>query len=296
MGRDIGYMIALYNLEPKYFNLALEKIRKYYEDHGEKVDDYKPLWHDKYNKIYCSSIFTWTDKSMVTSDMICGGTGFDLITKLPSEIEMVRVKKNRGFTTRGCIRKCPFCVVPEKEGRIKVYGDIYDLWDGKSKKIILYDNNILALPKHFEKICQQLQKENLTVDFNQGLDIKLLTDQVCYLLKKTKIMILRFAWDQTKDEKIITQKVKLLQKHGFISHNHCIFYMLIGFNTSYKEDLYRRNKINEWSYDAFVMVYNKQGAKLQREFARWNNRFYFRNRSFKDYLKARKLEYLLKEV
>jgi hypothetical protein len=287
-------MIALYNLEPKYFNLALEKIRKYYEERGEKVDDYKPLWHNKYDKIYCSSIFTWTDKSMVTSDMVCGGTGFDLTTTLPSEIEKIKVYKNKGFTTRGCIRKCPFCVVPQKEGYVVfAIGDIYDLWNRKAKQITLYDNNILALPKHFKKICQQAQKENLQIDFNQGLDIKLLTDQTCQLLKQTKIKILRFAWDQMKSEKIITRKVELLKKYGFKNHNQCMIYMLIGFNTTFKEDMYRRNKINEWGYDAFVMIYNKQGTKLQREFARWNNRFYFRNRSFEDYLKTRKLTYLL---
>ena len=86
-------MIAIYNLEPKYFNLALEKMRKYYEDLGGKVENYKPLWHDKYDKIYCSSIFTWTDKSSVTSDMICGGTGFDLTTELPHRIEQIKVIK-----------------------------------------------------------------------------------------------------------------------------------------------------------------------------------------------------------
>jgi len=286
-------MIAIYNLEPKYFNLALEKIRKYYEDQGEKVDNYKPLWHEGYDKIYCSSLFTWTDKSTVTPDMICGGTGFDLTTKLPLEIEKVKVYKNRGFTSRGCNRNCPFCIVPQKESKFEITGSIYDFWDQKSDKIILYDSNILWDKKHFEEMCSIALAHDLWINFNSGLDIRLFDDHICRLLQAIKIKTIYLAWDQMKSEKIITQKIKLLKRYGFKNHNQCMFYMLIGFDTTFKEDMYRHNKINEWGYDAFVMLYNKQGTKLQHEFSRWNNRFYFRNLSFVNYLKARKLTYLL---
>lgn len=284
-------MIAIYNLEPKYFNLALEKIRKYYEDQGGKVDDYKPLWHNKYDKIYCSSIFTWTDKSMVTSDMICGGTGFDLTTKLSAEIEMVRVKKNVGFTTRGCPRKCPFCVVPQKEGYIVyVVGDIYDLWDGRSKTITLYDSNILALPKHFRKICQQILREDLKVDFNQGLDIRYITHRTARLLKKLHGVGYyphwRFSWDLMKLEKVFLRKIKLLL--NYLNPRSIMVYVFVNYNTSLDEDMHRVKTIQGLGCDPFVMVYDKPNAsRLIKEFARWNNRFCLKGLPFKKYLQIR---------
>ncbi|GAH92586.1 unnamed protein product, partial [marine sediment metagenome] len=86
-------------------------------------------------------------------------------TTLRPEIEEMKPKINIGFTTRGCIRKCPFCIVPEKEGKIRVVGDIYDFWDREGTELIILDNNILALPEHFKMICTQLKQENLKVDF-----------------------------------------------------------------------------------------------------------------------------------
>ena len=138
-------MIALWNLEPKCTNIALEKIRMYYNSQNECVINYLPLEHHLYDKIYCSSLFDYTDKSQIPDNVICGGTGFDLTTVLPDEIDSMKPKLNMGFTTRGCIRKCKFCVVPEKEGWIRETGDIYDFWDGKSKEVVILDNNILAV-------------------------------------------------------------------------------------------------------------------------------------------------------
>jgi len=133
--------IAIFNLEP-YTNIAIEKIIEYYRMRGDEVYHYLPINDHLYDWIYCSSIFTFSDKSYVTDKMICGGTGFDLTTILPPEIEAMKPKINIGFTTRGCIRNCPFCVVPQKEGKIKIIGDIYDFWDGKNEWITILDNNI----------------------------------------------------------------------------------------------------------------------------------------------------------
>ena len=162
--------IGLYNLEPKYTNLAIEKLRFYYQCEGAVVEDYLPINEGKYDKVYASSIFDFTPKDYVTADMVCGGSGFDLTTELPPEVEEMKPKLNFGFTTRGCFRECPFCIVPRKEGKLRVVGDIYDFWDGKSKAIRILDNNILGNRKHFEMICTQLSTHNLKVDFTQGLD------------------------------------------------------------------------------------------------------------------------------
>ena len=87
--------VGLQNLEPKYKNLAIEKIRKYYSAKGDEVEDYFALEH--YDQVYASSIFTFTDKSKVPEGAVCGGSGFDLRsggvyypTYLPPEIEAVK--------------------------------------------------------------------------------------------------------------------------------------------------------------------------------------------------------------
>lgn len=275
-------MIAIYNLEPKYFNLALEKVRKFYEDQGEIVDDYKPLWHGKYDKIYCSSIFTWTDKSTVTPDMICGGTGFDLTTTLPPEIEAVKVRKNKGFTTRGCIRNCPFCVVPKKEGKLRRDGHIEDFWDFEANTVELFDNNWLADEEWFYENSHFAIEEGIKIKEN-GMDIRLVTFEIADQLSRIKwANRLHFAWDRMVDEKAIERGVKWLKR---CSINNCMFYILVNYDTTLEEDIYRRDRINKWGYDAFVMIYDKPNApQIIKNFARYNNRFIFRSESFMDYL------------
>ncbi len=252
------------NLEPKYKNLAIEKIRRYYSDKGDEVEDYFALNH--YDKIYCSSIFTFTQKVIIPQGAICGGSGFDLITNLPPEIDKVKPRLNFGFTTRGCIRNCPFCIVPQKEGMVKVVGDLYDLWDGKSKLITLYDNNILAEPYHFTNICCQSLREGLTLDFNQGLDFRLLTPEIVKQLKDISHKEYHFAFDYPSYLEGVDRAIDLLQSKGI---NRCIWYVLVGFNTSFQEDLDRLNFLRNHNQNAYVQRYRSD--KKYIPLARWAN-------------------------
>ncbi len=257
-------LIAIYNLEKKYINIALEKIKLYYQQQGDNVENYFALKHEQYDKIYVSSIFTFTDKKYVTKDMIYGGTGFSLMSQLPIEIENMKPKINVGFTTRGCIRKCWFCVVPQKEGDIRAVGDIYDFWDGKTKIIKILDNNILALPKHFIRICKQIKKENLSVDFNQGLDIRLLNKKNISLLKSIKHLEYKFAWDiEIKD---MEKKLKLI-KNEF---GRCTIYVLAGIN--FDRELEKCNIIKFIGHNGYIQRLEKvRKIKKYITLARWVN-------------------------
>lgn len=262
--------IGLYNLEPRYRNLALEKIRKYYTDGGHIVEDCMPIETSKYDTVYCSSLFDWTPKRYVLPSMITGGTGFNLETTLPPEIDAVLPRLNFGFTTRGCIRHCPFCVVPMKEGNIRVEGDLLDLWDGKAKDITLYDNNVLALPEHFAFICNQARENNLRVDFNQGLDHRLLTPEIVDILNSFSHPELHFAFDHPKLINSVDKAITLLQSKGI---NRCNWYVLVGFGTTFEEDLERLNYLRERKQNAYVQRY-KNGKKLDRKYtmlAEWVN-------------------------
>lgn len=278
--------VGLIQLDGKLKNLALEKIKMYYELQGDEVEYITPLESYNYDKVYCSSIFTFTRKDYVQKNWICGGTGFDLVTTLPPEIENMKPKINLGFTTRGCIRNCEFCVVPEKEGKIRIVGDIYDLWDGKSKDIILLDNNILALPRHFQMICQQIKKENLRVDFNQGLDCRLLTEEYAKILSEIRHKEYHFAFDDVKYERSVLKAIELLKKYGI---NRSTWYVLIGFNTDFENDYYRIKLLRDNNQNVYVQRYN--GIKLDRvrnELYSWAmQKHIFQTHSFEEYCKIR---------
>lgn len=279
-------MIGIYNLEPRYTNIALEKIKLFYLTHNEQVRDYNPLEHLLFDKIYCSSIFTFTNKSYVTDDMICGGSGFDLTITLQPEIEKMKPKINIGFTTRGCIRKCPFCIVPQKEGKIKIVGNIYDFWDRESKELIILDNNILAIPDHFKMICDQIKNENLMVDFNQGLDHRLLNDEIAKRLKSLRYKEYRFAFDNINYESSVRKAIDTLHRHEI---KWSMWYVLVGFNTTYNEDLSRLLMLKSHDQRVFVQRYNNITNLFYTELAGWANQHQlFHKYTFEEFLERRR--------
>jgi len=269
--------VLLLNIDSKLPNIALEKIALYHKD-DEVIWDL-PFMLQEVDKVYASCIFT-KNKYQVDNyvglrpDVMAGGTGYNMTIKLPPEIEAMKPKINYGFTSRGCIRKCPFCMVWQSEGYIKAVGDIYDIWDGKAKAITLLDNNILAVPSHFEMICNQVSTEKLSVDFNQGLDIRLLTPSLCKTLKGVRIKgDIRFAFDEPSMEKMIREKVKLLNEHDVRSRY--FFYVLVGYDTTFEEDLHRCNVIKELGCRAYVMRYETTPKeKRYIRLAEWVNQMW----------------------
>lgn len=244
--------IGLLNLEPKYKNLALEKLRLWHQIKGDFVEDYFAL--NPYDKVYCSSIFTYTRKDIVPEGAICGGSGFDLTTILPPPIEELKPHLNFGFTTRGCPNKCPFCIVPQKEGDIYIVGDLKDLWDGKGKLITLLDNNILAFPSHFEFICQQSIKLRLKLDFNQGLDHRRLTPEIISMLKTISHSEYRFAFDSPTYYSSVEKAISMLKDAGI---NRCLWYVLVGFNTTFQEDIDRVNYLRDEGQQAYIQRFKR---------------------------------------
>ncbi len=205
--------ISIIDIDSKIPNLALEKIALYHHQQGDEVVWDMPLVQA--DKIYVSCVFDWNKYKCAQWEGVAeiGGSGYSLEKTLPPEIDTVRPKINLGFTTRGCIRNCPFCIVRQKEGQIRAVADIYDLWDGKAKDVVLLDNNILALPEHFKLICNQLRKEKLRVDFNQGLDCRLFTEEIAQELKTISKVDTRFAFDSLEVYPAVVRAVKLIKKY-----------------------------------------------------------------------------------
>lgn len=284
----------LFNTPSIFPNLALMKISAYYKKKGYKVEWYKPIkyYFNNYHKIFVSKVFTYDNSSItpyLRKEMIIGGSGYDINTKLPDKIEHIypdydlyNIDYAIGFITRGCIRNCPFCIVPEKEGLIHKNANIEEFWKDQSK-ILLLDNNFLAYKNHIKEL-EKLIETDVKIDFNQGLDIRLINDKNAKLLsnlKKWNGKDIRFAFDNLNLEKIIRKKTKILKKHN-IRRSH--FYVLIGYDTTPKEDFKRIKILKELGHIPYIMPYNKKDI-YQKAMRRYINRHFYKVINFQTYLK-----------
>lgn len=294
--------IVLVNMDSKMPNLALSKLKIYHEQQGDKVRQIKdkeevvlpyPLIVDEADKIYVSCIFDWNKPRCKKWEGIAeiGGSGYSLTKMLPKNIDIIKPHINMGFTTRGCIRNCPWCIVPEKEGKITAVGDIYDLWDNKGDTIIIMDNNILALPKHFFKVSEQLKKENLMVDFNQGLDHRLLTDAICKELFSLKYpgsvgSKIRFAFDHISYKSSVLKALKMLKKNG-LKDWRTRWYVYVGTYDTLDTVLERVNILRENKQAVFLMRDRDPSVMINEQFAKmyvWTNHIeIFAHISFEDF-------------
>ena len=221
--------ILLIDADSTIPNLALMKLSTYHKNKGDIVElvkinlSYYPnrkkkIFNvsDDYDIKYCSVIFEGNKEYIKGKNIIFGGTGVDLKIKLPETIEQCEPDysiypdndTSYGFITRGCIRKCYFCKVPEKEGNIHKVAEIDNIV--KHKKVKFMDNNILAFPQHKE-ILKELVDKKIKCQFNQGLDIRLIDKENSELLSKLNyISNYVFAFDDWKFLNIIKNKIKIL--------------------------------------------------------------------------------------
>lgn len=283
--------IGLYDIDGKIPNLALMKISAWHKKQGDETELFFPLKSKLYDKVYASQIFTQSEPVYRYNEL--GGPGTKDWSKILSdEVEHVypdyslyNYEQAMGFTTRGCIRNCPFCIVRQKEGRIRENTDIYEFWKGQ-KELILLDNNILALPNHFKKIANQIIKEKIKVDFCQGLDVRLINEENANLLAKIRhLKNIHFAFDWIQIENQVKKGIKILNKAGIKSYN-LMFYVLIGYNSTEEEDLYRVELLRSLGAKPFTMPFNKND-RYQKNFARWvNHKAIFESVKWKDYKKT----------
>lgn len=208
-------------------NLALMKIAAYHKQRKDKVGWYMPLFDDP-DKIYASKVFTFSPSPEINYNhkdlLVTGGTGYKKYEDLDEEIDTMEPDYSIypqydyaiGFLSRGCIRSCKWCVVPKKEGNLRQYSDIEKIHSGR-RKVVLMDNNFLA--NDIEFIKEQLgkaKKLKLKIDFNQGLDARLIDDSNAKLLATTKwAKYIRLACDTSAMLPYIRNAYDLLTKNGY---------------------------------------------------------------------------------
>lgn len=277
--------IGLYNLEPHIVNSAMMQVSSYHKSIGDEVEIYSPLYHSSYDKVYAFSIFDFTPKDYVRKDMICGGTGFDIKSRLPSEIEAMdydwSLYPDCDFSlvwfSRGCIRNCPFCVVRQKEGYIQSVEPKNLNPNGEYIKVM--DNNFFANP-NWRNAVDTLLEWDQPIDM-QGFDIRLFDEDQANAINSLKHhKRFKFAWDNPRDN--LDDKIELLL--DYVPYSKLLCYVLIGYWSTEEEDLMRVNHLqDEFKIDAFVMPYDKFD-NYQLNFARYvNNKALFRTRSWEEY-------------
>lgn len=224
--------ILLVNVDSRW-NMAIRKMFNYYKrEHDVEMIDLcfsgyphkktKVIDGNEYDKIFVSNIFDINaDRVEIINcaDVTFGGIGSkNPKLQLPCEIEMTEPfyfpdeDTSYGFITRGCIRNCHFCKVPKYEGKLKEYNTIDNIV--KHKKVKFLDNNILAYSKHMEIFQWCLEHPDIKVDFNQGLDFRLVNDENLDALSRLNYMgEYIFAFDDPKYQSLLEKKLALMKKY-----------------------------------------------------------------------------------
>lgn len=273
-------------------NLPLMKLSEWHKQQGDSVEWYEPMFTGHCDRVYMSKVFTFTPdyQYFVDTDVIMkGGTGYFYPSggeKLPDEIEHIypdysiyfdKIPEVRdtayGFLTRGCPRGCDFCIVGKKEGKCSVkVADLSEFWRGQ-KNIVLLDPNMFAC-REWENLSQQLIDSGAWVDFSQGCDIRIMTEEKADYIKRMKIKQVHFAWDRYDDKDIIVPKFEQFKRITQWDKRKLPVYVLTNFNTTLEQDLDRIYTLRDLGYWPYVMIYNKEHlpkGHIIRRLQRWVN-------------------------
>ncbi len=273
-------------------NLPLMKLSAWHKQQGDSVEWYDPLtaWVNPLDKVYMSKVFTFSPDypyPVNAKEIVKGGTGYnypDGGEPLPEEVEHIYPDYSLyhafstdntayGFLTRGCPRGCDFCIVAEKEGNYsRKVADLSEFWRGQ-KNIVLLDPNMFACSE-WKELSQQLIDSNAWVDFSQGCDIRIMTEEKAEYIKLMKIKQIHFAWDRYEDKEMIVPKFKAFKEITGWDKRKLPVYVLVNFNTTLEQDLDRIYTLRELGYWPYVMVYEREKlprGHVLRRLQRWVN-------------------------
>lgn len=274
-------------------NYALMKISAWHKAQGDEVEWWNPLL--TYDKVYSSKVFTFTPENpYLPPDTVRGGTGYGIYEDLPDEIDAMfpdysiypNVNYAIGFLTRGCIRKCPWCVVPRKEGHIRPYRTWREIKRPDSREIVFMDNNVLACPHGIDQMKDMIG-EPIRIDFNQGLDARLITDDVADILSRLKwIRFIRMSADTDAMLDTVLTAIGRLKQRG-MSPSRMFIYVLVQDVESAER---RCIALRDVGANPFAQPYrdfktNTEPANELKKLARWvNDKAVFKSvERFKDY-------------
>lgn len=276
------------------YNVSLKKLNlNYYPNRKNKVTD---IDTSHYEYIYCSSVFNDNSKYVIGENIEHGGTGYDYTKQLPEYVESCEPDYSLypqndisyGFISRGCIRKCSFCQVWKKEGYIKQVSSIKDII--KHNKVKFLDNNFLALPNHLELLNELGSYKNVKMQFNQGLDIRLVTKENSILLSNLNYLgEYIFAFDNISYESVILSALELMKWRKDWQFK---FFVYVNPEMSLYDTVYRINRLKELKCLPYLMRDSLCWGSMYEEFytdlAAWCNQVHcFKKMTFYEFLKRR---------
>lgn len=271
--------MLLIDVDSKICNLALMQISAYYKAKGDMVGfniaDPDEVWIScifAKNRAQALGI----GKLYPEAKVYYGGSGINYnwlperMQKVKPDYDLYPSEYAQGFTTRGCIRNCAFCIVREKEGHLQRWQHVKDFYDTRFNTVMLIDNNVLADKAWFFENTDFILEHDLKVIEN-GMDIRLLDEEIAERLAEIKfIPTLHFAFDNMHDEKAVRRGIELLKNAGIDLKHKVQFYVLVGYNTTKEQDIYRCRMLKEMGTNAFVMPFRR--TEWTKKIARWANR------------------------
>jgi len=288
-------------------NLALCKLSAYHKDKGDTVDlsEGNPNLAGflGYDKAYISSTFNWSkdrveevSEKLPIDDVEIGGYGYNNKV-LPDNIEhrmpdydlYPDMDFSMGYTTRGCIRSCDFCDVSRREGCLKEWSPLDEFLHPDHDSVLLLDNNFLASSSWKDKL-QRLNEEGWKISITQGLDARLIDEEGAEILADSMLYNWRFtrpayftAWDFMENEDEVLNGIENLLDAGVLKW-YIRVYVLVGYNTSLEDDLYRFRRLRELEVEPFIMPYNNMDHPLKR----WGQRpAIYKKSTFEEYAKEK---------
>lgn len=274
-------LIALHDSDYTGFqNYALMKLAAYHKAQGDDVQWWIPMV--KYDRVYSSKIFTFSpEEPMLPLDTIKGGTGYGIMDELPPEVDAMFPDYSMypdcnyaiGFLTRGCIRRCPWCIVPKKEGAIRAYRSWNEVKRPEFRDIVFMDNNVLACDFGIQQM-ESMIGQNVRIDFNQGMDARLITPEVAEIIGRLKwIRFVRMSCDTDAMLDTVLDKIELLKQHGTKPYKVFVYLLVQDIDSAEKRALALRNA----GAGVFAQPYRDfensiEPTKQMKDFAQWVNR------------------------
>ena len=222
-----------------------------------------------------------------------GGGGISLQKSLPSEVDLMMpdyalypdCNYDLGFTSRGCNRKCYFCIVPRKEGKFHIHQHPSEFHDPSHRDIMLMDNNILFDKTWFFEVTDWILSNDLRVDFNQGLDLRLMDNDIAKRIAELRPMKMwHFAFDSLDYRDSVESGLKMLADAGLNIRSKVNVYVYLHGDEQYEDALQRCKILRGLGTLPYVMV-NRDAPRTQRmtDLKRWTRPHIFFSTDFETY-------------